>query len=182
MRKMKKIIILIALSLILVESSLASSSIIYPLELQLKPGDTGRFNFGIKSDYAIHCRFSNEHKTNLIIRFDQDEGDIDNTKMFNGNVKVPENLIYGYYEESLCVFCEKINENVAGSVVKEENCGIPISVNVVEERTKENYYVAEKAINEKKDYLLYFAAIVLILTGVIVTLLYIKKKKSLYIN
>jgi hypothetical protein len=54
-----------------------------------------------------------DHKTNLIVEFDETETILDSpSKPLYGSVTVPENLGAGDYKETFCVSCESISAGI----------------------------------------------------------------------
>ncbi len=166
---MKKIIYAV---LIIILSQIVFAGVTNPLpaELNLLPGESGRFKFQIQtvtSDYNLSCDYSLEEKSPLNIEFDSDEivvpaGTIED---IYGTVDVPDELDYGTYEASFCISCEPTSKK-AGASVKIDTCDLPIKVNVVSGREKENMYVPPKPVN--RTFIIVITILVfLIITGMI---------------
>lgn len=145
---MKKIIFLLAL---LVLSSFALAGVTNPLptELNLEQGESGRFKFQIQtvaSNQELSCNYylTNEEK-NFDVRFDPDNIIVPagTVREVYGTVKVPRNLAYGNYVEEFCISCYP-TDSPTGAAVAVETCGLPLNVNVVEQRTTENMNVPPK--------------------------------------
>lgn len=116
-----------------------------PAVLELKPGESGRFRFQIDASqnaYPTECSYPLDHKTNLNVEFDTPQVTLkaEEIRTLYATVNVPENYEEGNYKETFCVSCGNImpaTEN-APAAVKAIYCDIPVKVDVVSVRTKEN--------------------------------------------
>ncbi len=130
---------------IILLSQLAYAGVTNPLpsEMQLLEGESGRFKFQIQaitSEQDLICEPSLAEETSLDIDFDQkiitvSAGSI---KEAYGTVTAPDKI--GTYTESFCISCEPVSD-IAGTSVQMDTCDLPITVDVVGEKTKENMTV-----------------------------------------
>ncbi|MBS3146893.1 LPXTG cell wall anchor domain-containing protein [Candidatus Woesearchaeota archaeon] len=164
---------------ILVTMNSVFAGVVFPIpDLQLKPGESGRFQYVIQTGtLPMKCSMSLDHKTNLIVEFDETETILDSpSKPLYGSVTVPENLGAGDYKETFCVSCESISET-SGSSIRPSFCDIPIKVEIVLDRTKSNMQFPNKP-KTGIDELTILGIIVLIVLIVALILLGLKRSKN----
>lgn len=145
---MRKLILWILGILIIAQIAYAGVTNPLPTELNLLKGESGRFKFQIQtiaSNQEIECTYALAEESPLLVSFDPTEiivpaGSI---REVRGTVTVPKDLDFGTYEEKFCISC-KPTEGTAGTSVAIDTCGLPIKVNVVSERTRDNMYVSPK--------------------------------------
>ncbi|MBS3163349.1 hypothetical protein J4427_01540 [Candidatus Woesearchaeota archaeon] len=148
-----KLIILIITGLILINFVNAAVGVGYPYpsQLELKPGESGRFQFEIQTtpeEGDVTCTYNLENPIPLIINFDEQSIPITPTGQtirmpVYATVTVPIEAESGSYSTSFCVTCAPKDEgNPVGALGA--YCGITFGVNVVGERTRENPYVPPK--------------------------------------
>ncbi|MBD3248819.1 hypothetical protein GF336_02125 [Candidatus Woesearchaeota archaeon] len=174
---MKTKIIYIIIGLIIL-SQLAFAGVTNPLpsELNLLKGESGRFKFqvqAIESQEDMECIPSIEEDTALDVEFDEDTIIVSagSIKEVYGTVTAPKNI--GTYVQNFCVSCQP-SSSAAGTSVKKDTCGLPITVNVVLERERENMTVEpEKPISV---FMIVLIAVAFIAAAYII--LYIIKKKK----
>lgn len=145
---MKRIIIWILSLLIIAQIAYAGVTNPLPTELNLLQGESGRFKFQIQtiaSNQEIECISSLAGESPLIIEFDPAEIIVPagTVREVRGTVTVPQNLEFGTYEEEFCISCSP-TQGTAGAAVKIDTCDLPIKVNVVQERTRENMFIPPK--------------------------------------
>lgn len=174
----KSSIFVIIIILFLMTASLVYAGVTNPLppELELLKGETGRFKFQIQNlnkPVALDCTFELEGTKNLDVTFDQISGTINaNDKSdFFGSVKAPDSM--GKYTQNFCVRCSPTSQE-SGASVKIDSCGLPINVNVVAEKTKENMQVEDKHDNK----MIYVGIIALVAIIAYLLMHYLRKKSS----
>lgn len=159
--------------------SFVNAGVVFPIpDLELRPGESGRFQYAIQIGIPPQkCTISLDHKTPLIVEMDDKETIIQSTsQILYGSVKVPQDLRYGDYIENFCVSCEPLSES-GGSSIRQSFCEIPIKVDVVGERTKQNIQFPEKP-KEGVDPVAIVGVIVLIVLIVILILFSVKRPKN----
>jgi flagellar basal body-associated protein FliL len=168
---MKKIISIFILCLMVI-LPLAYAGVTNPLpsNIELLKGDSERFKFQIQalhseSDLICTYEFENENMAFSVV-FDEDETLVPSgeLKYVYGTVNLPKNIDFGTYSENFCVNCVPVTKT-SGTGVVIKTCGLPIKVNVVEERTRDNLYVPEKETNFKV--IIGIIVIVLILLAIV---------------
>ena len=161
--------------IILVFINFVNAGVVFPIpDLQLKPGETGRFQFLITGSPPLKCTVNTDHKTPLNVEFDNIEVIIESqSQPYYGSVKVSENTAFGKYKETFCVSCEPLGEG-GGSSLRQSVCDVPINVEVVGERTKENIQFPEKP-KEKIDAIAIIGLIVLIILIIVLILFGLKR-------
>ncbi len=186
----KAITILIAIMLlIIIQIVSAGVTNPAPTNLELKKGESGRFKFQIqntKQAEPVICSAVLEGDSPLIIEFDEEEMAVEGNsiKYFYGTVTPPDDdtrsegrlkpIEFGQYTQSFCVQCRK-GAAAAGAAIQIITCSLPINVNVVEGRTKENMYITPKPI--KIIHILIAVIIIILILIILVYLLHFLKKK-----
>lgn len=166
---MKKIIAVILFSLILLPIVYAGVTNPLPPELELLKSESGRFKFQIQNlnkPQAIECIYELQGDSDLKIDFDDEVliVDANSRAEFYGTVKAPKSL--GFYTQNFCVKCSPVTGE-SGAFVKIDSCGLPVNVNVVQQRSTLNMTVPEKVLD-----LTLIIAVALILTLVLFLLLF----------
>ena len=137
---MKKIIITI-LAIIFVTSLVSAIGVTYPhpQNIELKPGQSSYFTFQIQSDdYPLICVPSIQDNDGLELAFNP-QYEIEANQKFNvkPQIIIPKQTPFGNYQAKFCIECSP-SEEVEGSRIIPKICDLPITVNVVSERTREN--------------------------------------------
>jgi len=145
---MKKILICTIMVLILSSIVFAGVTNPLPTELNLLKGESGRFKFQVQtitSDQEVECTSSLSEESIFTIDFDPSTITVPagTVRDIYGTINVPKNLEYGTYEETFCLSC-KPTQSSEGAAVLIETCNLPIKVNVVSERTRDNMYIPPK--------------------------------------
>ncbi|MBS3149345.1 hypothetical protein J4455_01455 [Candidatus Woesearchaeota archaeon] len=174
---MNKTITYIAIILVLMNFVVAG--VVFPIpDLELKPGESGRFQFLITGSPPLKCTVNPDHKTPLNVEFDNMEVIIESqSQPYFGTITAPKDTKYGKYTETFCVSCEALGEG-GGSSLRQSFCDVPINVEVVGERTKENIQFPEKP-KEKIDAIAIIGLIVLIILIIVLILFGIKKPRNI---
>ncbi len=142
---MKKTILWILGILMIAQIAYAGVTNPLPTELNLFRGETGRFKFQIQtvaSNQELECLFYLSEESPLQVTFDPATIIVPagTVRDVYGSVFVPRDLKFQTYEENFCISCAP-TEGAAGTSVKIETCDLPIKVNVVQERTRDNMFV-----------------------------------------
>jgi hypothetical protein len=145
---MKKTIIWILSLMILAQIVFAGVTNPLPTELNLMKGESGRFKFQIQtiaSNQEVQCVSSLAEESPLLIEFDPDEIIVpaSTVREVRGTVTVPDEIEFGTFQEEFCISCRP-TEGAPGSSVSVDTCGLPLKVNVVQERTRDNMYIPPK--------------------------------------
>ena len=134
----------------LIISQIAYAGVTNPLptELNLFKGESGRFKFQIQtvaSNREVECNYRLAEDSPLIVEFDPAEITVPagTVREVRGTVTVPEEVGFGTYEEKFCISCRP-TAGQTGTSVAIDTCDLPIKVNVVSERTKDNMYIPPK--------------------------------------
>lgn len=164
--------------MVLVVINFVNAGVVFPIpDLELRPRDSGRFQFLITGSPPLKCSVSVDHKTPLIVEFDNSEVIIESqSQPYYGSVKVPEDMAFGKYKETFCVSCEPLGEG-GGSALRQSVCDVPINVEVVGERTRDNIQFPEKP-KEKIDFVAIVGLIVLIILVIILILFGLKRERG----
>lgn len=179
---MKKQIFLIFIILLIVQIAFAGVTNPLPSELNLLKGESGRFKFQIQavtSENDLVCIVSPESEAFFNVDFDKTEIEVaaGTIEEVYGTVNVPGNLEFGSYEASFCISCSPAG-GASGTAVSIDTCGLPINVNVVEQRTKENMNIPSKTI----PLLLIIAIFAVIAVFVLLFYMLWKKSKSISVK
>lgn len=137
-----KIILYIIGILLLVHLVSAGVTNPLPTELDLLKGESGRFKFQIQtisSEQEVICTYHFSNEAPFSVEFDEEQVTVPakSVKEVYGTVRVPRSLDLGTYQQEFCVSCDP-TEDSAGASVQVETCNLPITVNVVQEREKDN--------------------------------------------
>jgi len=173
---MKRHLIIVLMLLLLAQIVCAGVTIPLPSELNLFKGESGRFKFQVQavtSEYALDCAVEMSGETPLVIEFDSETLIVPagGVKEFYGSVGVPRVADLSTYSTSFCVTCTPANKG-AGAAVEVRTCDLPITVNVVEEREKENMTIPPKPLQIPWTLLIIG---VLLVGAIIVVIIAIKK-------
>ena len=168
--------------MVLILSSLVLAGVTNPLptELNLLKGESGRFKFQVQtitSDQEVECTSSLPEESIFTIDFDPPTITVParSVQDIYGTVNVPKDIEFGTYEETFCLSC-KPTQSPEGAAVLIETCNLPIKVNVVSERTRDNMYIPPKPFPLYGKVLIGIGG--LALAAVIVYLLKRKKKTA----
>lgn len=139
--------IYLTLTILLISNALAGVTNPLPAELNLKRGETGHFKFQVQavaSKEDISCIFEEIDMTPILIEFEESNAIIKagEKRYIIGSAFVPKDVEFGSYEEKFCVKCQPV-EKKEGNQVNIVTCGLPIKVNIVKERTRDNMKVVE---------------------------------------
>jgi len=137
---MKKIITTI-LAIIFVTSLVSAIGVTYPhpQNIELKPGQSSYFTFQIQSDdFPLICVPSIQDRAGLELAFNP-QYEIEANQKFNikPQIIIPKQTPFGNYQAKFCIECSP-SEEVEGSRIIPKICDLPITANVVSERTREN--------------------------------------------
>lgn len=145
--------IILLFSLVLINITNAAIGVGYPFpsQLELKPGEAGRFQFEIQTtseEGLVICSYNLETPIPLIVDFDEQSVSIPPTGQMirmpvYATVTAPVDINPGSYSTSFCVSCKPAKlESPVGMLGS--YCGITFGVDVVSERTRDNPYVPSK--------------------------------------
>jgi len=144
---MKKIISLIIAVFVLVSfASAIGVTYPHPQNIELTPEQQSYFSFQIQSDdFPIVCVPNVEDDAGLELAFNQ-QYTIGANQKFNvkPQVIVPKQTPIGEYRAVFCIECSPSAES-EGSRIIPKICNLPITVNVVSERTNPNMFEEEKS-------------------------------------
>ena len=113
-----------------------------PTELNLLQGEEGRFKFQIQavnSENDLNCVAKLKDESVFSIDFDPAEILVEagSVQDVYGTVDTSRKMDYGTYQEEFCIVCIPV-DGPTGAAVAVETCGLPLKVNVVEERGFKN--------------------------------------------
>ena len=152
----------------------------FPQTLQLTPGQSSYFSFQIQSgDIPLKCVPLIENTNGLELAFNQFY-EIDANQKYNvePQIIVPEKTAYGTFTASFCMECSPgTGSNVEGSAIIPKICNLPVTVNVVSERTGKNAFDEEEKGNGLIVALLILSLAILVLAIIIFYLVARRKKK-----
>lgn len=182
-----KIIILILTGIILINFVNAAVGVGYPFPstLELKPGESGRFQFEIQTtpeEGLVTCNYNLENPIPLIVEFDEQSTSIPPTgnmirMLVYATVTAPIDIESGGYSTSFCVTCAPAESgNPVGMLGA--YCGITFGANVVGERTRENPYVPPK--KTKMNPIALSLILIMIAALIILSVIYIKRLSKKY--
>src|SRR3989344_2304217 len=99
---MNKIIIYSIIVLVFI--NFVNAGVVFPIpDLQLKPGETGMFQFLITGSPPLKCTVNPDHKTPLNVEFDNMEVIIESqSQPYFGTITAPKDTKYGKYTETFC--------------------------------------------------------------------------------
>lgn len=179
---MKNITIYLLITILLITNVFATGvSEPFPSNLELLPGESGKFVFQIQSvadPKELSCSVSFQEVDSLDIVFEEtsfivNAGDVRDVL---ATVTAPRELPYGKYKGSFCISCSNVNVNTGGaSPVTFNTCGLDFSVDVVSIRTRNNVDFPEKRV--KKPIYLIVLIIAIILMIIVLTYYLIKRRK-----
>lgn len=154
-----------------------------PKNLELLPGEEGRFYFQVQSvadPKDLECTVSVKETNGLEVEFDIEvisigAGEVDN---FLGTVIVPRGTAYANYEVKFCVNCGSPIVGEGVNPVKISTCGLDFNVDVVAERTRSNIPLPPKPTVDITLYVIVLVILVLIAVGVVEYLRRKNKKRK----
>lgn len=171
---MKKIITLLIAS-IFVAGFVFAIGVTYPhpQNIELKSGQSSYFTFQIQSDnFPLICVPIVEDLQGLEIAFNP-QYEVDANQRYNvkPQIIIPKQTPLGNYKITFCIECEPAEE-VEGSRIIPRVCSLPVTLNVVAERTRKNI------LEEKPSYtwILITLLIIAIIILAIVIFYLIKRK------
>ena len=179
--KNKKIImnILVLSILLLFTAKTVMAGVTYPIpsQIQLMPGEQDRFRFTVTStsDSDQQCTINPDKLVPLAITFDELEFTItseEKIKLVMGTVSASSDALNGDYKETFSVTCRPITEG-EGSTVSTTINKIPINIQVVSERTKENI-----DFREPRQVPTYFYYVLVILIILIIAYIIFRKRNK----
>lgn len=137
---MKKILISIILTIFLA-SIVSAIGVTYPhpQNIELRPGQSTYFTFQIQSDdFPLICVPLIQDKAGLEFAFNQ-QYEIEPNQKFvvKPQLIVPKQTSYGLHEASFCIECSPSGE-IEGSKIVPRICNLPVTANIVAERTRVN--------------------------------------------
>ena len=142
---MKKILLLLITTIFLVSSVLAIGvTYPHPQNIELVPGQASYFTFQIQTDdFPVSCVPVTEELSGLELAFNP-QYQVEEYQRFNikPQVLVPKQTAFGSYRATFCMECTPSGD-VEGSKIIPRVCGLPITVNVVAERTRTNVFEEE---------------------------------------
>lgn len=178
-----KLFVILIVSLIFINFVNAAIGVGYPFPstLELKPGESGRFQFEIQSvegQGAVTCTYTLEKSVPLAIDFDeqpipisQATGQVIRIPVY-ATVTAPLNITSGDYSTSFCVSCSpKDTGQPVGALGS--YCGINLGISVVSERTRENPYIPPK--KTKMNPFVLSLTLVIIIALVILSVVFIRR-------
>ena len=177
----KNILILSLFLLILAKTAYAGATYPIPSEIQLKPGEDSRFKFVVTSPGTsnVDCSITPDLLVPFEIVFDETEFVIsygETAKGITGTVYVAGNTPLGKYKETFSVTCTPVlEEGTGGSTVSTTTKGIPINIDVVSERTRENMNIAP--VEQPLQVPTYFYYVLVIIIILIIAYIIYKKRK-----
>ena len=142
MLKQKKHLVFLVLVLFSI-SFVSAMGVTYPQpqNIELAPGQSSFFTFQIQSDdFPLTCVPIIEETQGLELAFTQ-EYNIEANQKYNikPQVIIPKDTPVGAYKALFCMECSP-SEEVAGSKIIPRFCNLPVTVNVVSERTRPNKF------------------------------------------
>lgn len=179
-----KLLLFPVIFIILLQTAFAGVTNPLPAEIELLKGESGRFKFQIQAiahEETVECSYSMENpESSLKVSFDEPSTIVQagTVRDVYGTVKAPRSLDFGEYTEYFCVNCRAISPPPPGAQVQINVCSLPINVNVVKERTKDNMYIPEKPLPALFYPMITALAVILILIAIIVILLLKKRKRE----
>ncbi len=155
----------------------------YPSELELRPGEEGRFQFEIQStpeSGPVTCTYTMEKEIPLIVEFDEQIIPITSAKEtirmpVYGTILTDFETKLGKYSTSFCVSCSPTNLNAPIGAIG-NYCGLTLGISMVDERTRENPYIPPKPLNY--IILLIFSGIIVLAIIILLLIWHIIKKRK----
>lgn len=186
---MNKIIIIYGITFVFLIQLVLAVGVNYPLpsEIQLTLGESERFNFGLQTPPTapVSCSFEVTDSAGLEIQFDEEVVDVTEIKKnVLGTVTAPEDTFNGKHTVKFCTICSALSTGdttTQGSGVKFKTCDIPINVEVVGARTRENlpeFPEKEKPMKLSEIPLYYYLIILIILIALIMWYRHDKKSQD----
>ncbi len=179
--KTKNILILILFLLIFIKFVSAGATYPVPSEIQLKPGEEGRFSFIVTSSgtYAQDCIVNPDLKVPFKVEFDETSFTIPldiTAKQVIGTVYASKETPTGKYTETFSVSCLPTSPEGEGSSISTTIRNIPINVDIVNERTYDNLNIPkpEKPIQVPTYFYIILIAVII---AIVIYIIYSKKKK-----
>lgn len=182
-----KLFAMLIISLLFADLANAAVGVGYPFpsQLELRPGESGRFQFEIQTtpeEGLVTCNYNLENPIPITIEFDEQTTSIPQTGQMirmpvYATVTAPIETEPGKYSTSFCVTCAPAESgNPVGMLGA--YCGITFGVDVVGERTRENPYVPPKPakINGLILAIIIAGIGILILLAVLITRRILKKR------
>jgi len=173
--KMRKIISLLVAAIFLASFVYAiGASFPRPQNIELTPGQSSYFAFQIQTDESpVSCVPVIQETQGLELAFNQ-KYDVEANEKYvvKPQVIVPEQTPFGDYTATFCVECTPISE-AEGSKVIPKICGLPITVKVVSERTRENMFEPAPA-----GYDLWITLLIIAIVILAIIIYYLIRKKS----
>ena len=148
----------------------------YPQNIELKPGQSSYFTFQIQTDnFPVSCVPSIGETGGLELAFAQ-KYDIESNQRYNvkPQVIVPKQTGFGNYKTTFCIECTPSND-VSGSRIIPKVCNLPVTVNIVSDRTRTN--ALEETGNVVWIIVLISFAISIVILASIIFYLVVKQKK-----
>jgi len=168
---------------ILLVLDVVSASVSHPAPLKLSPGEKGKFTFAIDAalfSTDLQCKIEFESKTPLTVSFDALETKIGAGKrvFVKGEIKAPNNIETGTYQETFCVACNPLNVE-SGTTTKPRYCDIPLTISI--EKTQKSLSIEKiqqplNIVSQQWNILLIVLNISLIVTAIII---FKKRKRSI---
>lgn len=178
----KTILFLALFLLVLAKTAYAGATYPIPSEIELMPGEESRFKFVVTSPGTsdVDCTITPDLLVPFDIIFDETEFSIlegSTAKSVTGTVYVSGDTTVGAYKETFSVTCTpSLGEGVEGSTVSTTTKGLPISVNVVSERTRENMNIPTG--EQPSQIPVYFYYVIVIIIILIVAYIIYKKRNT----
>lgn len=147
----------------------------YPQNIELKPGQSSYFAFQIQSDDSpISCIPIVEDSKELELAFSQNY-DVEASSKLNVKAQViaPKTIPTGEQKSIFCIECSP-SGTASGSKVVSRICNLPVTVNIVTERTGKNML-------ENNNYLriwITFLIAAIVILSLIILFLVVKRFKS----
>jgi hypothetical protein len=161
---MKKQITIITITMIFLTSLVSAIGVTYPHPqgIELKPGQSSYFTFQIQSnDFPLVCVPVIQDNAGLELAFNP-EYEVGINQALN---------IKPHYKATFCVECTPAIE-AEGSRIIPKICGLPITANVVAERTRENMLEPESYFG------LWITFLIIAIVILALAILYLVRKKQ----
>ncbi len=175
-----KIFIGFLIAIIMATSVLAGASIAYPLpnNLNLVPGEEGRFKMMIQAaneDSDVVCTIDPQGEEVLDYLFDESFPEVvaGTNRYVRGTVTAPQE--YGVFTQKFCASCAPVNKE-GGVSIAIKTCDLPLTVSVIDKRKRDNMFIEPKEISMWR--LVGKIALVALLILLIVYLFMGKKKQK----
>jgi len=183
--KNKKIIqlsILFIFLLIFIKTVYAGVNYPIPNEIQLKPGEEGRFLFIVTSTgtFVQNCAIYPDSKVPFVVEFDETSFTMpqgEKEKLLRGTVSTTKETEIGKYTETFSVTCTPQSEEGEGSTISTTIRNIPVNVDVVGERTHVNLVVDEQKEKPIQVPTYFYFILIAVIIAIIIYIIYSKKNK-----